>query len=486
MKICCSIGLLCSLFIGTAVFAGQGQKPPHPSSIRFDTLNWHVPQGGEYRSVLSNGMRAFIAEDHKLPIVTISAWIKTGSISDPTGKEGLATLTTRLMRTGGTKRYRADSLDAILEQYAIHCNLALRPTELEVNCSVLSEYLDKALDILEQILFEPAFEPSRFSREKTIAIEEVHNRFDDPNAILEAAFSKAMYGNQSPARLATKKSLSAITRNDCETFHDRTTSPKNIVLSASGDFDRGRFISRLETFGVKTSSPIDTAFPNVKINPTTRCLIVHRPGPQTNVALGLPLFMRPDPDYYPMSAINLVLGGSGFNSRLGTAIRSDAGLTYSIYSTAGSNYFFPATLGIKFHSKNESALKALAMTLDQVKLIIDKGVTEKELDFSRKILIESLPSMFRSADDLVQNYAWSEYAGRTIDHFVNYPGEIKKLTIAKLDSVAHKYLTPDSFTYVIVGDTAALFASDTSINFSLKKLSPKVISIDSLNVLWAQ
>jgi hypothetical protein len=92
--------------------------------------------------------------------------------------------------------------------------------------------------------------------------------------------------------------------------------------------------------------------------------------------------------------------------------------------------------------------------------------------------------MFRSPEDIVENYASNEYLKRPLDHFATYPDKIQALTVGDIQAAAKKYLEPSSFTYVVVGDTAAIFKSDTVKGFSLRSLkSSKCIAPDSIPYL---
>ena len=112
---------------------------------------------------------------------------------------------------------------------------------------------------------------------------------------------------------------------------------------------------------------------------------------------------------------------------IGAKIRSDAGLTYSIYSNAESNYIYPGTFYIEFFTKNASFSQAVALIIEEVQKVISEEVTELELENAKASLTGSLPSMFRSPFDIVSTYAWNEYYKRDPDHFKVYE-ETAKVT----------------------------------------------------------
>src|SRR5689334_4858820 len=107
--------LLLSLLLLSSLGFGQttsGLKiPSHPRELKFPKLNYDPPKAAKYRNVLSNGVVAFLAEDHDLPLVNMAVLVRTGSYLDPKGKEGLAAMSASQMRSGGTTHMNAETFD---------------------------------------------------------------------------------------------------------------------------------------------------------------------------------------------------------------------------------------------------------------------------------------------------------------------------------------------------------------------------------------
>src|SRR3712207_3948763 len=89
----------------------QGGIPAHPSELKYTPLSYTPPRRAQYRHVLSNGVVVYAVEDHDLPLVNVSALVRTGSYLDPAGKEGLAALVGSQMRAGGTQKMTAEQFD---------------------------------------------------------------------------------------------------------------------------------------------------------------------------------------------------------------------------------------------------------------------------------------------------------------------------------------------------------------------------------------
>lgn len=447
----------------------SSRLPRHPSRIVYDSLDWEVPLGTPFRTVLKNGCIAYVATDSLLPLIKVTVYIRHGSLTDPAGKEGLSSLMARMLRTGGTEKFPADTLDALIDLLALKMSFSSTETQSRFSASFLSEYRDTAFMIMQEMFFHPVFNGKKLEKEKKIILESIKHRFDDPGPTLGAAFKKMMYTNQPSNRLSTAKSIKSITRKDLIALQKRIFAPDNFIFCISGPFNRDAMITHLESFfPVKMKDAKDIQFPKVSVNTSPATLLVHKEISQAYVRIGLPMFQRPHPDYYPMSVLNQILGGGGFTSRLGKSVRSDAGLTYSIHSSASSNYTYPSAFQIDFFTKNETFTKAVELTIKEVKHLVENGITEEELAHVKSTLINELPSMFRSADDIVSTYGWNEYYHRAPDHYRVYPDKIKAITRDDITKVANKYLTIDSMSVAVVGDTTVLL-KQSGETFTLNK-----------------
>lgn len=464
------------------ISSGENNLPKHPDQIKYSNFNWEPPLGSPYRKTLKNGLQLYIAEDRKVPLVTIKGYIKGGNLNDPEGLEGLSSFTTNLMRTGGTEKYSVDSLDEIIERHAMSFSVGAAETMLSFSATFLSQHSDLALDILNQILFHPIFDSTKIEKEREITLSAIEHRFDNPEPILSVAWIKTMYPNMANSKISTKETISKITSKEMKEYHKANFKTSNMLLAVSGDFDEKEMIKKLLNSFPKTKSKKNIFnLPLISPSNSPQFVIIHKEISQAYIKIGLPLIKRPHPDYYPLSVFNYVLGGGGFTSRLGQSIRSDKGLTYSIHSSVGSKYFYPSLFSIGLFTKSESINEALSEIRIEISKLLEEGISKEELDKTTTVLLGSLPSMFRSKDDITDTYAWNEYHGRDDNHFRVYDDKLHALTPQIVNETAKKWIIPENLTYVIVGDTTELFKAETYKEFSVKSVpNKKVFNVDLL------
>ncbi|HPM35629.1 MAG TPA: pitrilysin family protein, partial [Spirochaetota bacterium] len=266
------------LLCGVQHAGAKNKTVKHPSLLSYEKLDWKIPEGKESRVILKNGIKLYIAEDKTLPLISMGVIIKSGSILDVKGKEGLSSLFAVLMRRGGVNGYSPEKIDEILARYSINIGFNSDNDSLVFAADFLSEYSDTAFDIIEKMLFNPSFDDNILAKEKAIASEYVKYRFDDPESLLGAAYIKAMYSGSIIAGLADEKSIEAITRKDLINYHSAVMKNENMIIYISGNFDKNDMTGKLEKIFSsntnKSNTPID--FPSVAVNTPNKCLIIDR------------------------------------------------------------------------------------------------------------------------------------------------------------------------------------------------------------------
>ena len=159
------------------------------------------------------------------------------------------------------------------------------------------------------MLFYPRFDKRELDKEKNIAIEGIRHQFDNPGPTLDIAYQKAMYPATAASRLPTEQSIGRIMQGDLVDLQRRAISTGNCIFSIAGKFDRSAMIDRLERLFPAAGPVSDTGFPAIAGGPFDKCLVIHKPISQAYVRFGVPLFRRPDPDYYAASLASFILGG---------------------------------------------------------------------------------------------------------------------------------------------------------------------------------
>ena len=370
------------------------------------------------RVVLDNGLVVYLLEDHELPLVTITATIRTGGWLDPADKVGLAGIAGAVMRTGGTKHLSAAALDEELEQMAAMISTGIGTESGSAMLDVLAKDLPRGVRLFADALMTPAFDPARVELAKLQTIEGIRRRQDQPQSIAGREFSKLLYGPDHPyARESTVASVSKITRDDLIAFHAKTIHPNGIILGVTGDFDKTAMLALLkETFGSWTQGTVpQIAFPSANEDGARAdqkvVRFVGKGTSQTHLRVGHLSIKEDDPDYPALVVLNDILGGSSFRSRLFNDIRTKRGLAYSVGSSLRVGVYERGVWAMRAETKVESTQEAIGRLAANMERLREEPVTDEELAEAKDAFVNSFVFSYASASAIIGRLIGLEYDG---------------------------------------------------------------------------
>ena len=444
------ISLLLAGGVSPAALAADSRFP-NPNKINYRPLKFNLPP--VQRTVLENGIVIYILEDHELPIVNINAVIKTGTIHDPEDKEGVAELTAYVMRTGGTAALKSEEVDSQFDFLAASAAITMSMETADVDFSVLNKNLDQGLDLLAQILIQPAFEQNKFDLAKQLKNEELRRLKDDPQSLAFREFNRLIYRGDPRGRFPSHKSLANIDREDLIRFHRRFFQPDNIMFAVTGDITRQQAIDKLRHyFGnwKAESTPIQTALPPQKSN--AGLYYLNKEIPQSTIISGQFAVSKNDPDFYAFTVLDFITGSGGFPSRIFSAVRNNEGLAYS----AGSFYRPKPAYGVfgtYAFTKTSSTLKTLSLLNSVLENIQSNTITDKEIDWAKKSIKNGFIFSFVTPEQIAWQQMNIEYEKLPADFLLNYRNKIENVTLKDLNKVAVKYLDKTKNVVLILGDS---------------------------------
>ena len=406
------------------------------------------------RVTLANGMQLFLVEDHELPLIDISARIRTGSIYEPADKIGLASITGTVMRTGGTTSKTGDELDEELEQIAASVETGIGLNSGSASMSVLKEDIDTGLAILADVLMNPAFSEDKIMLAKIRHRSSIARRNDNVSSIAIREYEKLIYGPESIyARHTEYATIESITRDDLVAFHRKYYKPNNIMLAVIGDFDTSPLVRKIEK-AFKGWEKADIDFPDVPqvqydFKPTAN-VVRKEDINQSNIYLGHIGGLMNHPDYFALIVMNRILGG-GFTGRLFKNIRSREGLAYSVFGSYTANYNFPGVFYVGCQTKSESTVYAIRAMINEVKKMTETEVTDEELNLAKESYLNSFVFNFDSKGEILSRLMTYAYFGYPEDFLQKAKENIEKVTKADVLRVAREHLKPDKMQILAVG-----------------------------------
>jgi zinc protease len=458
--------LACCIIVSSLSFA-QGnlaQIPANPRDLKFLPLQYSPPKSSAYRQVLNNGVVGFFVEDHDLPLINISIFIRIGSYLDPVGKEGLAAAVANQLRAGGTVLYKADEFDEEADFLAAQISSGLGTTSGNASVNFMSKDLDRALELFFEMLRNPAFQQDRLDLYKSQQLQGIERRNDRTAEIEAREWNRLLRGEDHfTNRYSTRASIESFNREDLIAFHKSHYRPDRFILAVSGDFQTSELKAKLEkAMAGWTASGIPAEkIPRPDFVPVPGVYMVNKTDVnQGRVAIGHLGIVRGNPDEFAIDMMNDILGGSGFTSRIMNRVRTDEGLAYDAGSSYQPGIYYEGQFRAAFQSKSATAARAAQIVLDEIERIRREKVSPEELETVKNQAIEIFPRYFATAAAVADTFAADEFTGREPGYWDTYRDKLRAVTVEDIQRAALKYLHPDKLVILAVGNADDLMKGD--------------------------
>ncbi len=425
-----------------------------PEGLQFDPLQFSPPPIEQ--RILKTGTTLYLLEDKELPLIQITALIKTGTLYDPPGKTGAAGLSATLLRIGGTQNHTSEEIDETLEKLGASLEFGMDVENGTASLSLLKKDLDVGLELFSEMLRSPQFEKKKFAIEKTKIIGSIYRRNDQPFSIAQREIRKLIYGPNHPlSRTFEIPTIKKISRKDLIEFHKKYYRPRNMRIAVSGDFNREEIAAKLE----KILSPLEndpTLYPEViTVNPadakTKQIGLAEKDLTQSSIILSQLGIKRHNTDRFSLEVLNEILGGAAFTSRLYKEVRSRQGLAYWIGSAFSEPWDY-GTIGIGCQTKNSSVGKVIENIQKIIEDIIKNPIPNKELNGAKEAIINSFVFRYSSSHSMVTQKMILDYYGYPKDYLESYTEKISKVSAHDVQNAAQKYLRPQEMSILIVGN----------------------------------
>jgi zinc protease len=423
-----------------------------------------------YKKVkLKNGMTILLMEQHEVPLVSFSIIVKAGSVADPAGKEGLAALTAGLLRKGAGGR-TADQISADLDFVGGQLDTGAGLDNTACTAEFVKKDIDKGLGLLGDVILSPAFPQAEVTKLIKQSIDGIISAKDQAQGVIGVYFNAYLYGKHPYGRPANgdEKSLASITRDDVIKFYQTYYTPANTILAAVGDFNSLELEKQLsQKFGSwpEKTTP-EVSLPEVSPQQGKRLLLVDKPdSTQTYYQIGNIGIARNNPDRVYLNVLNTLFGGR-FTSMLNDGLRVSSGLTYGARSSFDQRKargpFFISTF-----TSNENTEKAVDLTLEILKRLHEKGISEADLKSAKAYIKGQFPPQIETNDQLAGLIAQLEFFGLDERDINDYYAKIDAMTLADAQRVIKQYFPLENLVFVLIGKS-------NEIESIAKKYAPKI------------
>jgi predicted Zn-dependent peptidase len=394
-----------------------------------------------------------VVKNTKLPRVSFTLVLERDPILEG-DKAGLTTFIGDMMM-GGTKNRTKDQLDQEID----FIGASLGASATSVSASSLKKHQGKVLELMADVLFNPVFPQPELDKLKKQSLTGLATTKDDPQAISSRLSRAVLYGKNHPyGESQTEQTTKNITLEDVKAYYQTYFKPNIAYLAIVGDIDKAEAQKVVnQYFGAWKKGVVPTfTYPMpVRAAKQAVALVDRSSSVQSVIDVTQPVAMKiGDADYISSRLLNQILGG-GSASRLFMNLREDKGFTYGAYSSIDADKLV-GTISASASVRSEVTDSAVYEFVYEIKNLVDKGVTQEELD---KAKAELAGSFGRSLEQpgTVANFALNTARyNLPKDYYATYLQKLNAYTVADINATAKRLIEPDKFIITTVGNGAEI------------------------------
>ncbi len=439
--------LLTLLFLVIALFPAFAGKQAPPEGGRPKDFN--LP--AKTVKILENGLGVVLVPYGETPKVTVSAIVKTGNLHEGAQEIWLADLTAQMLREGAAGM----DFQTIARKAAAmggEVSVAVSSTETTVSASVLSEFAPEAIQLVSQVLTNPAFPESEINRLKNDLKRELNVQKSVPQSQATEKFRAMLYPDQPYGRTFPKEAMiDSYDIAKVKAFYDSNFGAGRTKVYVVGKFSPETTMKAVEqSFNSWKKGP-GADYPEAKPSMKKQSAVIERAGaPQTTILLGLPVVDPANPDYISLRVANALLGGS-FSSRITRNIREDKGYTYSpsgvLQPGVGTAVWYELADVTSEHTAD--ALKEIHKEISRLQ---NEAPSVEELKGIQNYVAGVFVLQNSSQGGIISQLHFQDLYGLPDDYLSTYVKKVHEVTPEKTRQLVKDHIKADEMTLVMVGD----------------------------------
>ncbi|MBL7970609.1 MAG: insulinase family protein, partial [Prolixibacteraceae bacterium] len=274
--------------------------------------------------------------------------------------------------------------------------------ETAVYSTFLSEYYQRSMELISDILINSTFPAKELEREKEVVIEEINSYKDSPSELIFDEFEEILFDGHPIARniLGTPELIKTFNKASILKFMDENYHTDQIVLSSVGNIPMAKFIRLAEKYFGHIPEKVRTKQRSNAYSYQPEKRVVQKDTFQAHCIVGN---IAPDiysPKRMQMVLLNNILGGQSMNSRLNMALRERHGMAYNVES-GYTGYFDTGEFSVYFGTDKENLDQALALVNKEFRKMKEVQLGTVQLSRAKKQLIGQLAISTENREDLM-------------------------------------------------------------------------------------
>jgi zinc protease len=364
-----------------------------------------------------------------------------------------------LLRSGGTVDLPPDSVDELLEFYAVQASFATGGGSVSVALNTLTEHLAVSFGLWSDLITKPRFERQAIELWRGRELESARRMADDPGSLAYSQFNRLLYGDHPVGWNMTPEDLepALVAPDRFREMHRRIVCRENLILGVTGDVswaDIGPLLERLVADLSPCPEPLPRA-PAPEIRRDGGVFLIERDLEQAFIVMAHPSSVRlaDARTYYAATIGNSILGGGGFSSRLLSRLRTQDGLTYSVSSIWTMPRRYDGVVGATTSTRPETAVQAVRSILDAMDEMRAAPPTAAEVRTAVDVVVNGFAFNFETPAQVVSRMMFYVAEDWPEDWLQRYADGIQEVEPSDIQEVFAAQVRPDDMTILVVGDS---------------------------------
>ncbi|MBI5953460.1 MAG: insulinase family protein [Chloroflexi bacterium] len=408
-----------------------------------------------YRATLSNGITVLARSNFNSPSISMGGYLPAGSIFESDDKLGLADFVSScLMR--GTQTRTFDAIYNELESVGASLGFDSNVHNLNFGGRSLVEDFPLLLTLLSESLRMPTFPKKEVENLRVHMLTGLALREQDTSNMAALAFDRMLFEGHPYSRPGDGyvETVQSITRKDMREFHRRYFGPKGMVVAIVGAIEPRKAVGVVESVLGGWQVPGQVMPPSMpKHKAVKKTVREHHPVPgksQSDLMIGMIGPGRNDPEYFPASLGNSILGQFGMMGRIGDVVREKSGLAYYASSSLNSG-MGPGSWEVSAGVNPANLDRAIDLIEKELRRFVKNGVTKEELAENQENYIGRLPLSLESNSGVAGALLNIERFGLGLDYYQRYEAMVRGVTRADVLETARKYIDPERLVISTAG-----------------------------------
>jgi len=418
------------------------QIDPQPSStVERDILTTTLP----------NGIKVITEAMHHVRSVSVGVWVASGSRRETAEQNGVSHFIEHMLFKGTANR-SAEAIARSVDSIGGNLDAFTAKEMVCFNTKVLDEHLPVALDVLSDLVLNPAFRVEDIEKEKGVILEEIKMDADSPDYLVHEIFSSNFWKDHSLGKpiLGTRETVKRFNQAVVQDYYRSVYTPANLLVTAAGNLTHERLVKlareRFESLPPSTTEatqPVPTTHARISLKSKKDLEQVH-------VCLGVPSYPIPHEDRFACYVLNTMLGG-GMSSRLFQNIRERQGLAYAVFSELNP-YSDTGCLSVYAGTSLESAKQVVESVLKEFTDLKQELAPAEEVRRAKDHLKGSLMLSLESTSSRMSNLARQEMHFHRFFSLDELAESIENVTAGDVQRVAQTFFDQKNVALTVLGN----------------------------------